>query len=248
MTIIDTIFKALQPAIPDRVIAGHHADLVAPSFHGFNPQTVGRSSSAPSARSAAAGAPRRPRTACRRPSASTTATPTTARTSRPRRNFRSWSSASSSFQDSGGAGRHRGGLGIARTTRALTSVTVNTQSDRSHCPPWGLDGGGEATGNNVAFRAQRRMEGRFPQRQGAGGAAQAGRRVPHLVGRRRRLRRAVRAADRGRARGRAPGLCVGEGGGRALRRGGRSARPLRSIRRRRKNCARRRGSAFSLFR
>ena len=39
MTIIDTIFKALQPAIPDRVIAGHHADLVAPTFHGFNPKT-----------------------------------------------------------------------------------------------------------------------------------------------------------------------------------------------------------------
>src|SRR5437870_466983 len=39
MTIIDTIFKALQKAVPDRTIAGHHADLVAPQFHGFNPQT-----------------------------------------------------------------------------------------------------------------------------------------------------------------------------------------------------------------
>ena len=29
MTVIDTIFKALEPAIPDRVIAGHHADLLA---------------------------------------------------------------------------------------------------------------------------------------------------------------------------------------------------------------------------
>ena len=28
MTIVDTIFKALAPAVPDRVIAGHHADLV----------------------------------------------------------------------------------------------------------------------------------------------------------------------------------------------------------------------------
>ncbi len=28
MTIVDTIFKALAPALPDRVIAGHHADLV----------------------------------------------------------------------------------------------------------------------------------------------------------------------------------------------------------------------------
>ena len=27
MTIIDTIFKALAPAIPDRVIAGHHAEM-----------------------------------------------------------------------------------------------------------------------------------------------------------------------------------------------------------------------------
>ena len=39
MTIIDTIFKALQKAVPDRTIAGHHADLVAPSFHGVNPKT-----------------------------------------------------------------------------------------------------------------------------------------------------------------------------------------------------------------
>ena len=29
MTVIDTIFKALAPAIPDRVIAGHHAELVS---------------------------------------------------------------------------------------------------------------------------------------------------------------------------------------------------------------------------
>ncbi|HEY7972350.1 MAG TPA: hydantoinase B/oxoprolinase family protein, partial [Xanthobacteraceae bacterium] len=28
MTLVDTVYKALAPAIPDRVIAGHHADLV----------------------------------------------------------------------------------------------------------------------------------------------------------------------------------------------------------------------------
>src|SRR5207248_1398449 len=39
MTIVDTIFKALAPAIPDRVIAGHHADLLASSFHGINNRT-----------------------------------------------------------------------------------------------------------------------------------------------------------------------------------------------------------------
>ena len=39
MTVIDTVFKALAPAIPDRVIAGHHADLVIAQFHGINPRT-----------------------------------------------------------------------------------------------------------------------------------------------------------------------------------------------------------------
>ena len=34
MTVIDTIFKAMNQAIPDRVIAGHHADLCVGTFHG----------------------------------------------------------------------------------------------------------------------------------------------------------------------------------------------------------------------
>ena len=34
MTIIDTIFKALAPAIPDKVIAGHHADLIVGRVNG----------------------------------------------------------------------------------------------------------------------------------------------------------------------------------------------------------------------
>src|SRR5262249_20087743 len=60
------------------------------------------------------------------------------------------------------AGRHRGGLGIARTTRALTGITVNTQSDRAKCPPWGLDGGGDATGNKVEFRTGGEWQSDFP--------------------------------------------------------------------------------------
>ncbi len=34
MTIVDTVFKALAPVIPDRTIAGHHADLVIAQTHG----------------------------------------------------------------------------------------------------------------------------------------------------------------------------------------------------------------------
>src|SRR6202167_2789655 len=39
MTIVDTVFKALASAIPDRVIAGHHADLLVATCHGINPHT-----------------------------------------------------------------------------------------------------------------------------------------------------------------------------------------------------------------
>ena len=37
MTVIDTIFKALAPAIPEQVIAGHHAELMTAALHGHHP-------------------------------------------------------------------------------------------------------------------------------------------------------------------------------------------------------------------
>ena len=44
--------------------------------------------------------------------------------------------------DSGGAGRHRGGLGIIRQYRVLTDdVRVRTKGDRNVIAPWGLQGG-----------------------------------------------------------------------------------------------------------
>jgi hypothetical protein len=39
MTIVDTVFKALAPVIPDRTIAGHHADLLIAALHGINTKT-----------------------------------------------------------------------------------------------------------------------------------------------------------------------------------------------------------------
>ena len=58
MTVVDTVFKALAPAIPDRVIAGHHADLLIAAASTASIRKTRSSSSAISARSAAAGAPR----------------------------------------------------------------------------------------------------------------------------------------------------------------------------------------------
>ena len=161
MTIIDTIFKALQPAIPDRVIAGHHADLVAPSFHGFNPKTSEFFIGTFGPLGGGWGAKRTEdgvsATVCMNDGDTHNGPNEQAEAKFPILVERF-----ELIADSGGAGRHRGGLGIARTTRALTNVTVNTQSERSACPPWGLDGGTEATGNKVAFRVGNEWKSDFP--------------------------------------------------------------------------------------
>ena len=47
-------------------------------------------------------------------------------------------------------------------------MTMNTQVERAHCRPWGLDGGLDATGNQVALRLKGDWKTDFPQCQGAG--------------------------------------------------------------------------------
>ena len=54
--------------------------------------------------------------------------------------------------DSGGAGKHRGGLGCKTVLRGPADLTMNASIDRAHCLPWGLMGGLEATGNEVLLR------------------------------------------------------------------------------------------------
>src|SRR6201999_1947371 len=64
--------------------------------------------------------------------------------------------------DSGGAGRHRGGLGLERVVRARVPMTFNSHVERAHCKPWGLEGGGDAYGNEVAVRVNGAWKEDFP--------------------------------------------------------------------------------------
>jgi N-methylhydantoinase B len=155
------VFKALAPAIPDRVIAGHHADLLTSPFHGINPRTseffianwgplgggwgAKRSEDGVSA------------TVCMN-DGDTHNSPIEQAEAKYPVLVEHYTLA----QDSGGAGRHRGGLGIDRVVRARSPMTVNTQVDRSHCRPWGLDGGREGTGNKVAIRIGGKWKDDFP--------------------------------------------------------------------------------------
>lgn len=46
-------------------------------------------------------------------------------------------------EDSGGAGRHRGGMGLRRVYRGIDhQLTFSGQNERGVHPPWGLFGGG----------------------------------------------------------------------------------------------------------
>lgn len=53
--------------------------------------------------------------------------------------------------DSGGAGRHRGGLGVEKVYHfpVEAGVTLNVNIDRTGCPPWGLDGAGSGAAPEI---------------------------------------------------------------------------------------------------
>ncbi len=151
MTVIDTIFKALAPAIPDRVIAGHHADLVTTTLHGINPldgrffiAAVGPLGGGWGAKSREDGVGV---TVCINDGDTHNSPSEQIETKYPilveKYELR---------QDSGGAGRHRGGLGAECVVQALAPISFNSTIERVHCKPWGLDGGLSGEGNFVDVR------------------------------------------------------------------------------------------------
>jgi N-methylhydantoinase B len=151
MTVIDTVFKALAPAIPDRVIAGHHADLVIPNFHGIDRKTrqffIASMGPLGGGWGAKRGEDGVSATVCindgdthNSPNEQTEA------------KFPMVVERCALIPDSGGAGLRRGGLGVETVVRSRADIVFSTQVDRLQCKPWGLEGGLEATGNEVAVR------------------------------------------------------------------------------------------------
>jgi N-methylhydantoinase B len=173
MTIVDTIFKALAPVIPDRVIAGHHADLLVAACHGINPRTseffianfgpLGGGWGAKQSEDGVAA------TVCIN-DGDTHNSPN----EQAEAKFPLVVERYELVPDSGGAGRHRGGLGVERVVRARTNITMNTQIERAHCKPWGLEGGLSGTGNDVALRLGGAWKTDFPNAKVLVAALKAG--------------------------------------------------------------------------
>ena len=161
MTIVDTVFKALAPAIPDRVIAGHHADLVSSQVHGIHPQTrelfLGNFGPLGGGWGAKRTEDGMSATVCINDGDTHNAP-----NEQVEVKFPIVVERYALAPDSGGAGRHRGGLGIDRVVRARTSMTLNTQIERAHCRPWGLEGGLDGAGNEVWVRNGGAWKADFP--------------------------------------------------------------------------------------
>jgi N-methylhydantoinase B len=151
MTVVDTILKALAPAMPQRVAAGHHADLCSCHISGYHPQdgklflaSVGLIGGGWGAKYCEDGASA---TICINDGDTHNAPCELTEAKFPLR-IESYALR----PDSGGAGRYRGGLGTEKVIRALGDIVMNVQMDRVHNHPFGLAGGLSGQGNQVALR------------------------------------------------------------------------------------------------
>jgi N-methylhydantoinase B len=151
MTVVDTIFKALSKAIPDQVIAGHHADLCVAMLDGFYPDSGKLFISGLGPLGGGWGAKRG------QDGVSATVCINDGDThNSPNEQFEAkypvLVESLSLITDSGGPGRYRGGLGVETVVQALSEFNVNTSIERAVCLPWGLEGGLEGTGNEMLLR------------------------------------------------------------------------------------------------
>ena len=146
-TTIDTILKALAPALPNVIPAAHKGDMGGCSFYGFRedgsrflllnifgggwggrPSEDGEDASV----SVCQGDVRN--------------TPVELQEIR----YPMLIEEHALREDSGGAGQYRGGLGVRITYRTLVDCKVTVNCERTKVPPWGLAGGGPAA-HNVAI-------------------------------------------------------------------------------------------------
>jgi N-methylhydantoinase B len=174
MTVIDTIFKALAPAIPDQVMAGHHADLVVGRINGRRPKddsfyiylggligggwgakynSDGRNSTIAMNDGDTHNGP----------------------SEQVEAKYPLLVERYALRPDSGGAGRFRGGLGCEQIVQARHTIRFNSQMDRVKCKPWGLEGGLSGLGNGVAIsRFGKADEQRFHNGKALNQVLQAG--------------------------------------------------------------------------
>ncbi len=157
MTVIDTIFKALAPAIPGKVIAGHHADLVVANIHGRSPQTKKLFLYLGGLIGGGWGAKQTEDGMCATIAINDGDTHN-GPSEQVEAKYPLIVEKYGLRDDSGGAGKQRGGLGTEQIVHLQTDMMFNTQIERVESRPWGLFGGLSAYGNQVAIHRQGKDE------------------------------------------------------------------------------------------
>jgi N-methylhydantoinase B len=157
MTIVDTCIKAVSDAIPNRTAAAHHADLVFALIHGISPRdgrfyiaACGPAGGGWGARHSGDGMSG---VVCSN-DGDTHNSPCEQLEAKYPILFERFALRS----DSGGPGKHRGGLGTEQVVRALSPITVDVQAERMHCAPWGIRGGMAGQGNYVTTRVDGKVD------------------------------------------------------------------------------------------
>jgi N-methylhydantoinase B len=155
-TVLDTIFHALAPALPDRVPAAHKGDMGGYAIFGANPKSGRRYVCQNIIGGGWGGRP-----------------------------FEDGASASVSMcqgdvkntpielqelyypllyerhalrMDSGGAGKFRGGIGVEVKVTPLHDFQLSRNTDRIQCPPWGLRGGAQGAVNETLIERNGKIE------------------------------------------------------------------------------------------
>jgi N-methylhydantoinase B len=162
MTVVDTVFKAMEKAVPERTIAGHFADLVSAQVTGISPRDgrlfIGGSGGP---MGGGWGAKHNEDGMCATVCLNDGDTHN-APCEQTEAKFPVLIERHALRPDSGGAGRYRGGLGVEKLVQARTNMTLNTQMERVNCPPWGLAGGLSGAGNGVSLRVDGKEVSGFP--------------------------------------------------------------------------------------
>ena len=150
-TVIDTVYRAMSEAMPDRIPAAHHAGQGLYMFNGRDATTGRRYSMLDTTLGGWGAQPARDGFS---PLKTTTHGDTrnvpieVEETFYPVRVERyAWRT------DSAGAGEYRGGLGLVKTYRVLQDCSLVAAFERTKCPPWGLFGGSAAKTGGVEVTA-----------------------------------------------------------------------------------------------
>jgi N-methylhydantoinase B len=162
MTIVDTIFKALAPALPNQVIAGHHADLCVGRINGRRPKDDSFYIYLGGLIGGGWGA-KHDSDGMNAVIAINDGDTHNGPSEQVEAKYPLLVERYALRSDSGGAGRFRGGLGTEQVVQARHPIRFSSQMDRVKCKPWGLDGGLAALGNSVALhRFGKTEEQHFP--------------------------------------------------------------------------------------